>query len=324
MAFPILKFLALPHTAGQRPTRYRIGAELKIERHTVLTTMRLLEDAELVRVTEKRVWADERGRSSKEYEITLQGLVALLQGSPEHIRFKTSEIHEIARNNEALLPVIFRKWHVLSRDTKTEDFAANALLDSVKETENEVTLFMEPQRDQSRRALTSEARDCIHRHNIYAFMLVGAWAYIPYAISRGLSPADCQRWRDIITNDSDLSYAAKRELERLEAEAGEDWNFWLDCNSALDGKKQSDQRMSHRGFDKLDPKNAPSHRLLRDYWLYRRAKAIEDNTEFLTMDDCLNEIQRGRLSGKVDGLRLSGLKARTSEREGAGQRGTGK
>ena len=277
--------------------------------------MGLLEEGLFVKVmSEKNVLL---GRSRKKYRMTLRGLVALLQGTPKYVSVSPSDVRKLARNNEELLPVIFGKWHVF-RDANTEDFAYEMLLNSVGETDDETARLTET-RGPPRLTLSSDAWECIHRHNVYAFMLVGAWAYLGSWFSREKSKDDYFRWLDTIRRDKVLLQAANKEAKRLEQEAKEDVRFWFRCRSILEGKTFVPHFPVPK-FDRLDPKYAPHRRMIRDYWRYRMAKAIEDDKSFPTLDDCLDEIRRESRDGKIDWLRVIGQKEDTAKSQG----GTGK
>lgn len=208
MAFSILEHLVIHPT----DTAYGIEKQVKIDRPTIRAALKILVSANLISVASKRKLPT--GLERREYKVTPQGIVALLQADPDHIRLTKEYVRDLAAKQTAFLPFIFGKWNYF-RERGVEDIAFEALLLSVKGSQSEVerlaiaTTGKKPEHSR----LTEE---CVHRHDIYEFMLCRAWNYA------GFSEAAWRRWLMTIRGDPKLLRMAEQEFRRLRVEAVED------------------------------------------------------------------------------------------------------
>jgi hypothetical protein len=211
MAFSILEHLAVHPT----DTAYGIEKQAKIDRPTIRAALRILVSASLVSVASKRKLPT--GLERKEYKATPQGIVALLQAHPDHIRLTKEYVRDLAAKQAAFLPLIFGKWAYF-RERGVEDIAFEALLLSVKGTESEVerlAIAATGKKPEDSR-LTEE---CVHRHDIYEFMLCRAWNQAAF------SEEAWRRWLLTIRSHPKLLRMAEQEFRRVRVEAmGHAWS----------------------------------------------------------------------------------------------------
>ena len=215
MAFPILRYLAV----NPRKTAYEIAKKAKIpmtktkkteiDIPTTYSTMKLLDQAKLVRTHDAGRY--NTGLMKKTYDITPQGIVALLQGDPDHIKPSKEYVRNLAQQQASFLPLIFGKWEYF-REQGVEDLAYKYLLISVTRTEDEVDRLSDVASGQElKRSWGSE--ESMHRHDLYEGMLVHASQF---------GTDEAEKWGRVIKNDKELSLKAEKEIGRLRAEVQEE------------------------------------------------------------------------------------------------------
>jgi DNA-binding PadR family transcriptional regulator len=244
-AFPILKYLAI----NQDRTAYAIEKELKIERHTVLDSLFYLEKTGLVKISDRKKLPTHFEK--KLYRITPRGIVALLEGSPEHINLRNQDIRDIAENQTTFLPLVFGKWNYF-RQRGVEQLACKFLLIAVhRNTESEIERLIAametPRKAESPASKVIETlrtSEPVHRHDIYEIMLIRAWAH--------WDSEENERWLQVIRGDKELVHMAEREIERLREAEDEGTQFWEDCLADLRGKEPKYRHLDPLHFGELE------------------------------------------------------------------------
>ncbi len=244
MCFPILKYMAL-ETESYSPQKAQVGSVTaytlentklditnngntergRIDKATIFRSLKLLEQAYLIKATEEKVCRD--GRVRKKYVVTPQGVVALLQGHPDHVEISKKYVSDLAEKQKSFLPLVFGKWDYF-RQQQLEDQAYKVLHDSVKN--GEIMDMVYPLASLGRdvnpfgSAWLYIIQESVLRHGIYGFMLVLAW------LDEDKDSPWAREWLKAIRSDKDLLDTARKEVlrHRLEEEMDAiDWNHVL-------------------------------------------------------------------------------------------------
>jgi DNA-binding PadR family transcriptional regulator len=267
-SFPILKFLSV----NPDKTAYAVEKQLKIERHTVLDSLELLEKAGLVKITDRKKL--ETGLERKEYRVTPQGVVALLQGHPEYIQLSKEYVRDLAEVQKPFLPLIFGKWDTF-RKNKMEDTARKYLLVCVQRDKKETDRLAEVA---SGRELSPSlyATEIMHRHFIYQGMLIQ---------STWFGSDESDRWATMIRNDKEFREMAEKEILCLREEAQRELRKWDGALDELHGKRpqytglvlDTDGEQDYEGLaERVD-----------EIWKYARAKALDENKPLPSLEDTI-------------------------------------
>lgn len=232
MCFPILKYMALKTEAynpqrapGGSVTAYtlentkldvmRNGKTEKgrIDKDTIFRSLKLMEQAYLVKATEEKVCRD--GRVRKKYAITPQGVVALLQGHPEHVEISKEYVRGLAEMQKSFLPLIFGKWNYFCQQ-QLEEEAYKILLDSAKHGEIWDQVYPLAKLNEGKNAYprhwTLMIQEDVYRHGMYGGMFVIAW------LNEDEDSPWGPNWVKAIRNDKGLLEMARTELQRLRLE----------------------------------------------------------------------------------------------------------
>lgn len=266
-AFPILKYLAV----NPNRTPYAIQEELKIERHTVLDSLKLLEKANLVTITNRKKLPT--GLERKEYKTTPQGIVALLQAHPEHIKLSKSDMKKIASKNTQFLPAIFGKWETFLQ-MKVEDVAYEYLIGAVQHTEDEIERLNEVTRGQELKR-SFATWEPMHRHDIYEAMLIRAPMFRTH---------EAEEWASIVRNDKELRAMAEKEIFRLQGEAKEGVKYWEGALKELHGEPHGEVSLVAG-----NPEDQDTWEKFDEWWKYTRAKALDEEKPLLTPSELVNQ-----------------------------------
>jgi hypothetical protein len=250
------------------------------------------------------------------YDITLRGLVALLQAhnnarvqedylrdekksdrdNPKLIEISDVDMHNIAICHEELLPRILSKWTYF-RNKGVQDLACAFLTGAAKDTFKFIEA-LDYGRDLMKIGLTKlagafdlEGDEKVIRHDIYAAMLLLGWSY-PTEPHESWTER-YGKWRKAVCDDSDLSKLAIEEADRLTAEIEEDFRFWKTCLSHVRGT-QLPQHYLYGYFRPLHtsqarPQNIHAEEIprlkLRSFWRSLRARAAENGTVLPTLEE---------------------------------------
>jgi DNA-binding MarR family transcriptional regulator len=289
LAFSILKHLA----THPNETPYRIERELKIDRSTVRAALKLLVKANLVTVAGKPRKLP-TGLERKEYKVTPQGIVALLQAHPSHIELTKRYLRDLAEKNTQFLPCIFGKWeYFIEQDA--EDLAYKYLLISVFHTENEIERLSGVASGQElKRSFGSQ--ESMHRHDIYEAMLVRAPLF---------GRDESEKWGSLIKRDEDLLSMAEKEIARLLGEAEEAVEYWDSALKDLHGE-ESDAVSLVPG----DPELEDTWEEFGEWLRYARAKALDEGRHLPTASEVTSQALRELLA--EEGIRPPKKKSRKS------------
>ena len=267
MAFSILKYLA----THPNETPYRIEMELPLDRSTVRAALKLLVRANLVTVVGKPRRLP-TGLERKEYKVTPQGIVALLQAHPDYIELTKGYLRDLAEKNVQFLPCVFGKWKSFTQQ-HIDDLAFKYLLISVGHTENEVDRLSEVAGGgELERSFGSQ--ESMHRHDIYEVMLVHAPLF---------NTDDAEKWRSVIRHDKDLLSMAEKEVTRLRGEAVEHVKFWDGALIDLRGRRSTLTAMS------ADPEMKGLLDMFYEWWSYARAKALDKGSPLPTLEELIRQ-----------------------------------
>lgn len=263
MAFPILKHLA----TNPVETPYAIEKTLKVDRPTVHGALRILVKANFIElVSRKRL---PTGLLRKEYRVTPQGIVGLLQAHPDHVKLTKEYVRVLAEKNAPFLPSVFGKWEYF-REQSVEDLAYKYLLISVTHTEDEVDRLSDVA---SGRELKHSfgSQESMHRHDIYEGMLVRAWMF---------GTDEAKKWGEVIKRDKELSSLVEKEIARLHGEAREGVKYWDGALKDFRGEKHA--------VLSLVVANSEDEEVweeFEEWWRYARARALDEGKPLPTPEE---------------------------------------
>jgi len=272
MAFPILKHLAI--NPGKTP--YAIEKEAGIDRETVLKSLKLLCTARFVKVDRKEKLGT--GLVKKNYSVTPAGIVALLQGNPDHISISKQDAREIAKNHTQFLPLIFGKWGYF-HEKGVEDLAYKFLMIAVENAEDEVERLASVARSEKLEG-TLATDESVHRHDIYEVMLVRACIY---------ENEGRDKWLEVIRGSNDLVTMAEKEVQRLRIQDEEGVKFWIAVLDELRGNPSGKKHhilLAGPGGE-MDQEAVDKFEALVNY---AQAKAIDEGKAIPSQKDVLMEM----------------------------------
>jgi DNA-binding PadR family transcriptional regulator len=282
MAFPMLEFLAInPNSTG-----YGIEKATKIDRPTVHATLKLLLEKGLVKITqeEKRP----TGLIRREYEITPQGIVAVLQSRESYADFYELEyLREITKHHASFLPLVFGKW-VYFQSSGVEEDARHSLYMAVNATAPcQTRLFNERQEE----GMLRRYHETVLRHDIYEAFLTSP-----------LMTADhpkYERWLQMVREDNALCHMADREMERKERELEERMAIYVSTQAQLRGERDARHWLFEieNRFDLADVKEQERLAIatlgLRDFWKLLSCEALDSDKPLPSLTDAFDLLLKG-------------------------------